>query len=100
MTRGRQLNPVSAFQSIRNPTFGFTGTTSFKNTAHDAQGPNRDVTGEVTPSVGPSVWFINNSAATNGNGSASSPFNFSAVNDGGAGSPHDHDIIHPRHGTA
>jgi hypothetical protein len=57
------------------PDTGFTGTTTFKYTAHDAEGLNSNVQGTVTVTVGPDVWFIDNSQGTNGDGSQAHPFN-------------------------
>src|SRR5262249_47155210 len=78
------LNPDGSFSFT--PTTGFNGTTTFQYTAHDAEGLNSNETGTVTVTVGPVVWFIDNTAPAGGDGSQAHPFNsiaaFNAVNDG------------------
>ena len=85
------------------PETGFSGTTTFKYTAHDAEGLNSNVPGVVTVTVAPDVWFIDNTAAGGGDGSKAHPFNsiaaFNAVNDGGASHPKTGDIIYLAQGT-
>lgn len=57
----------------------------------------------MTITVGPSVWFIDNTAPAGGNGTQASPFNsiaaFNAANNGAAGNPGAGDVIYLRFGT-
>jgi len=71
------------------PPAGFTGNDSFTYTIGDGHG-NTD-TATATIAVSGMIWFINNSAASNGNGTLASPFNnlssFASINDGAGRHP-------------
>jgi uncharacterized repeat protein (TIGR01451 family) len=104
------LNPVGTFTYIS--AVGFEGTDTFTYTlrdtgldgvagnADDLSGPGS--TGTVSITVGPSVWFIDNTAAPGGNGTQASPFNsiaaFNAAQ-GTATGPDAGDFIYLRVGT-
>ncbi|OLE55250.1 MAG: hypothetical protein AUG51_04000 [Acidobacteria bacterium 13_1_20CM_3_53_8] len=71
-----------------NPAAGFSGTDSFFYAVSNSFGPG---TAKVTITVSAPIWFVNSGAASNGNGTLSSPFNcltgagcFSSINDGAA----------------
>lgn len=55
-----------------NPLAGFTGSDSFTYTVDN--GFSSPVTATVTLNVSGMVWFVNNNAASNGDGRLSSPF--------------------------
>ena len=56
------------------PTTGFSGTTSFTYTAHDAAG-NSDQTATVTLTVTAPIWYVDSAASTSGmDGSYSHPY--------------------------
>ena len=82
-----------------DPPAGFTGTDTFTYTISD--GPTHDasatLSATVSLTVSGMVWFINNTAGTNGDGRLSSPFNslanFQAVNDGTVNHPAANDHI-------
>ncbi|HEV2761791.1 MAG TPA: Ig-like domain-containing protein, partial [Pyrinomonadaceae bacterium] len=66
-----------------NPFPGFTGTDSFTYTVTDGTGKTDTATMTIT--VGPTlIWFIDNSAASNGDGRFGSPFNSIANFNAGA----------------
>lgn len=66
-----------------NPAPGFTGTDTFTYTVTD--GDSQTDTATMTITVGPTlVWFIDNSAGTNGDGRLGSPFNSIAAFNAGA----------------
>jgi VCBS repeat-containing protein len=58
------------------PNAGFSGTDSFTYTVTDSDDPNnpKSATATVTITVGPVVWYVDDSKAA-GNGTSSSPFN-------------------------
>ncbi|HLX47114.1 MAG TPA: tandem-95 repeat protein [Streptosporangiaceae bacterium] len=79
------VNPDGTFTYLPNP--GFSGTDSFQYTitdSDDSQNP-KTATATVTISVGPVVWYVDNSQAAAGNGEASSPFNTLAAANSAAG---------------
>jgi uncharacterized repeat protein (TIGR01451 family) len=87
-------------QFTYNPPAGYEGTDTFTYTLSDQAGnpsalANRKAT--VTLTISGMVWFVNNTAGTNGDGRLSSPFNslanFQAVNDGASNHPADNDNI-------
>lgn len=104
------LNTDGTFTYIS--AVGFEGTDTFTYTlrdtgldgvagnADDLSGPGS--TGTVSITVGPSVWFIDNTAAPGGNGTQASPFNsiaaFNAAQ-GTATGPDAGDFIYLRVGT-
>lgn len=53
------------------PAFGFTGTDSFEYTLGNSEGTS---TATVTLNVNNQGWFVNNEAASNGNGAQDNPF--------------------------
>ncbi|HEY2577799.1 MAG TPA: cadherin-like domain-containing protein [Streptosporangiaceae bacterium] len=68
------------------PNAGFSGTDTFQYTitdSDDAQNP-KSATATATISVGPVVWYVDNSKSA-GNGEASSPFNNLAAANSAAG---------------
>ena len=69
------------------PNAGFTGTDSFTYTVTDTDDPSnpKSATGTVTITVGPLVWYVDDSKVAAGNGTAGSPFNTLAAADGAAG---------------
>ena len=101
------LNANGTFTYIS--AVGFEGVDTFtytlRDTGLDAVAGNADDlsgTGTVSITVGPSVWFIDNTAAPGGNGTQASPFNsiaaFNAAQ-GTANGPDAGDFIYLRHGT-
>jgi Bacterial Ig domain/Calx-beta domain/Lamin Tail Domain len=82
-----------------NPFPGFTGTDSFTYTVTDGTGKTDTATMTIT--VGPTlIWFINNSAASNGDGRITSPFNSIAnFNAGAADDAGDIIFLHTGTGT-
>jgi large repetitive protein len=78
-----------------NPPAGYEGTDTFTYTMSDGEG-NTD-TATVTFTVSGMIWFIDNSAATNGDGRLTSPFNnlpsFQAANNGVGNNPANNDNI-------
>ena len=101
------LNANGTFTYIS--AVGFEGVDTFtytlRDTGLDAVAGNADDlsgTGTVSITVGPSVWFIDNSAAVSGNGTQNSPFNsIAAFNlaQGTANGPDAGDFIYLRFGT-
>jgi hypothetical protein len=101
------LNANGTFTYIS--AVGFEGVDTFtytlRDTGLDAVAGNADDlsgTGTVSITVGPSVWFIDNTAAPGGNGTQASPFNsIAAFNlaQGTANGPDAGDFIYLRFGT-
>jgi hypothetical protein len=56
------------------PTTGFSGTTSFTYTAHDAAAGDADQTTTVTLTVTAPVWYVDSAAASGGDGSYNHAF--------------------------
>ncbi len=89
-----------------NPNPGFTGTDSFTYTVRDTGPDNvagnaddKTDTATATITVGPTtIWFIDNSQATNGDGRITSPFN-SIANFNAAAPDDPGDIIFIYNGT-
>ncbi|HEX8719884.1 MAG TPA: Ig-like domain-containing protein [Pyrinomonadaceae bacterium] len=82
-----------------NPPAGFEGTDSFTYTVSD--GTSSD-TATATFNVSGMVWFVDNSAASNGDGRLTSPFNSLAPLNGagGSGDPDDpSDVIFVHQGS-
>jgi hypothetical protein len=75
---------VGIGQFTYNPPAGFRGSDTFTYTISNAHGSS---TATVQLTISGMIWFINNAAASNGDGRLSSPFNalasFEAINDGG-----------------
>src|SRR5262245_21248300 len=101
------LNANGTFTYIS--AVGFEGVDTFtytlRDTGLDAVAGNADDlsgTGTVSITVGPSVWFIDNTAAPGGNGTQATPFNsiaaFNAAQ-GTANGPDAGDFVYLRHGT-
>jgi VCBS repeat-containing protein len=69
-----------------NPEAGFSGTDSFTYTVTDTDAPNnpKSATGTVTITVGPLVWYVDNTKPA-GNGTSTSPFNTLAAANSTAG---------------
>jgi hypothetical protein len=69
------------------PAAGYSGQDSFTYTVTDSDDPGnpKSATGTVTITVGPLVWYVNNSEASAGNGTSSSPFNTLAAANTAAG---------------
>jgi VCBS repeat-containing protein len=59
------------------PNVGYSGADSFQYTITTSDDPNnpKSSTATVTITVGPVVWYVNNAAASGGNGEANTPFN-------------------------
>jgi VCBS repeat-containing protein len=78
------------------PAAGYTGADSFTYKANDGSLDSNVATVSIT--LTNKVWYIDSSAATNGDGRSNSPFNsltnFNAVNDGAAGHPANNDNVY------
>jgi hypothetical protein len=78
------------------PAAGYTGADSFTYKANDGSLDSNVATVSIT--LTNKVWYIDSSAATNGDGRSNSPFNsltnFNAVNDGAAGHPGNNDNVY------
>ena len=68
------VNPDGTF--TYTPAAGFSGTDSFTYTITDTDDPSnpKSATGTVTITVGPVVWYVDNTKPA-GNGTSTSPFN-------------------------
>src|SRR5207248_6210839 len=84
-------------QFTYNPPPGYEGADSFTYTLTNATGSS---TGTVNLTVSGMIWFVDDSAASGGDGRLSAPFNcltgagcFSAVNDGTGNHPATGDTI-------
>jgi VCBS repeat-containing protein len=69
------------------PNAGFSGTDTFTYTITDSDDPlnPKSDTATVTITVGPVVWYVDNSKVPAGNGEASTPFNTLAAANSAAG---------------
>ncbi|HWF81784.1 MAG TPA: Ig-like domain-containing protein, partial [Streptosporangiaceae bacterium] len=69
------------------PNAGFSGTDTFTYTITDSDDPlnPKSATATVTITVGPVVWYVDDSKAAAGNGEAGSPFNTLAAANSAAG---------------
>jgi hypothetical protein len=78
-----------------NPAPGFTGSDNFSYTVDN--GLSSPATATATLTVSGMVWFVNNTASTNGDGRLSSPFqlttNFQDLNTGATNQPKDNDNV-------
>jgi hypothetical protein len=81
---------------IYNPPPGYQGADSFSYTVTDNSGLT-SAAATVSLSVSGMIWFVDNTAGSNGDGRLSNPFNslqnFVAVNNGTAGHPNDNQSI-------
>ena len=79
------VNPDGTF--TYTPNAGFSGTDSFTYTITDSDDPAnpQSATATVTITVGPVVWYVDNSKTAAGNGTAGSPFNTLAAANSAAG---------------
>ena len=68
------------------PNAGFSGTDTFTYTIADSKHLSETATATVTITVGPVVWYVDNSQSAAGNGTSSSPFNTLAAANSAAGS--------------
>ena len=95
-------SPMSRRSASRAPTPSPTRCATPASTASPATPTTSPGTGTVSITVGPSVWFIDNTAPAGGNGTQASPFNsiaaFNAAQ-GTANGPDAGDFIYLRHGT-
>ncbi len=80
------MNPDGTFTYV--PDAGYSGPDSFQYTITDSDDPAnpKSATATVTIDVGTVVWYVNNAAASGGNGEASAPFNTLAAANSAAGS--------------
>jgi hypothetical protein len=67
------VNPDGTFTYL--PAAGFTGTDSFQYTITGSGDPGATSSATVTITVGTTVWYVNDAAASGGNGEAGTPFN-------------------------
>jgi len=81
-----------------NPPAGFEGTDTFTYTVTDATGQTDTATATLT--VNDVVWFVNNAAATNGDGRLTSPFNSLAPLGGASDQDEAGDVIFVHEGNA
>ncbi len=79
------VNPNGTF--TYTPNGGFAGTDTFTYTITDSDDPAnpKSATATVAITVGPVVWYVDNSKTAAGNGEASSPFNTLAAANSAAG---------------
>ncbi len=77
------VNPDGTFTYV--PNLGYSGTDTFQATIAGSNAPDLTATETVTITVGPVVWYVNNSVGAAGNGEAASPFNTLAAADSAAG---------------
>jgi len=79
------VNPDGTFTYL--PNAGFSGTDSFTYTITDSDDSlnPKSATATVTLTVGPVVWYVDNSKTTAGTGQAGSPFNTLAAANSAAG---------------
>jgi VCBS repeat-containing protein len=79
------VNPDGTFTYLPNP--GFSGTDSFTYTITDSDDPAnpKSATATATITVGPVVWYVDNSKSGAGNGEAGTPFNTLAAANSAAG---------------
>ncbi|HYK33489.1 MAG TPA: tandem-95 repeat protein [Streptosporangiaceae bacterium] len=79
------VNPDGTFTYL--PNAGFSGTDSFTYTITDSDDSlnPKSATATVTITVGPVVWYVDNSKTASGNGEASTPFNTLAAANSAAG---------------
>jgi VCBS repeat-containing protein len=80
------MNPDGTFTYV--PDAGYSGSDSFQYTITDSDDPAnpKSATATVTINVGTVVWYVNNAAASGGNGEASTPFSSLAAANAAAGS--------------
>jgi large repetitive protein len=78
------VNPDGTFTYL--PNAGFSGTDSFQYTITDSDDPQnpKTATATATITVGPVVWYVDNSKSA-GNGEANTPFNTLAAANSAAG---------------
>ena len=77
------VNPDGTF--TYTPVAGFSGTDSFTYTIAGSNAPSQTATATVTITVGPVVWYVNNSLSAAGTGQSTSPFNTLAAANSAAG---------------
>jgi VCBS repeat-containing protein len=77
------VNPDGTFTYV--PNAGFSGTDTFTYTIADSNHLSETATATVTITVGPVVWYVNNSLSAAGTGVSTSPFNTLAAANSAAG---------------
>jgi VCBS repeat-containing protein len=77
------VNPDGTFTYV--PDAGFSGTDSFQYTIAGSNDPSETASASVTITVGPVVWYVDNSQSAAGTGESGSPFNTLAAANSAAG---------------
>jgi large repetitive protein len=77
------VNPDGTFTYV--PNAGFSGTDSFTYTIAGSNDPSETATATVTITVGPVVWYVDNSSSSAGTGVSTAPFNTLAAANSAAG---------------
>ncbi len=77
------VNPDGTFTYV--PNAGFSGTDTFQYTIAGSNDPSQTASATVTITVGPVVWYVDNSQSAAGTGVSSSPFNTLAAANSAAG---------------
>ena len=77
------MNPDGTF--TYTPDAGYSGPDSFSYTVAGTNAPGQTATAEVTVSVGPVVWYVDNSESGAGSGQGNTPFSTLAAAAAAAG---------------
>jgi VCBS repeat-containing protein len=77
------VNPDGTFTYL--PAAGFSGTDTFQYTIAGSNAPSKTATATVTITVGPVVWYVNDSLTAAGTGESTAPFNTLAAANSAAG---------------